>query len=597
MKSRSTAFWFVLAAMLSAAIWFWQRHGASGPAAVNRLLPDFHAEAITGVQVIPTGEPAIEAELTNGVWQLEKPYPYPAQAPAIQYLISRLEKLVPATRLSATEIGGDKNADTEYGFLNPQYAIVLSAGNRQWQLRVGKRTAPGDQVFVRLAGADGAFVTDTGWLQLLPHDATAWRDTSLVAAVGDFSTIEITNGMKAIELRRDPTNHLWRMTRPLNARADNDRITTALEQLHSTQISGFVTDDPKADLTGYGLQPAGLSLWLGDGTNLTAGVQLGKPVPDSPGLVYARRAGWDSIVSVPNDSFSPWRGAVNDFRDPHLLEITVPVTQINVGGSTPFTLQTTGSNIWKVVGESFPVDLDSVREFLGILAGLRVAEFVKDNNTATDLQGFGLDDATATNQITLLAAAGGTNRTIAQIRFGQATTNGVYVRRADENSVYALSRGDFNQLRLLESPWVFRDRRIWNFSETNVVQITLRQNGKTRVLQRQGVNLWDLAESSQGLINPPTLEETAHRLGQLTALDWMGRNVTGTEGGFNPGNLQITVELKNGEKFSVAFGAELPQANTALAAVTLANERWVFVFPPVVYQFVSTYLTIPADVP
>jgi hypothetical protein len=70
-----------------------------------------------------------------------------------------------------------------------------------------------------------------------------------------------------------------------------------------------------------------------------------------------------------------------------------------------------------------------------------------------------------------------------------------------------------------------------------------------------------------------------------------------SEGGFNPGNLQITIELKSGEKQSVDFGMELPRANTALAAVALDNERWAFVFPPVVYQFVATYLTIPQDAP
>ena len=36
---------------------------------------------------------------------------------------------------------------------------------------------------------------------------------------------------------------------------------------------------------------------------------------------------------------------------------------------------------------------------------------------------------------------------------------------------------------------------------------------------------------------------------------------------------------------------------TALAAVTLDGERWAFIFPPVVYQFVLSYLIIPANVP
>jgi len=79
---------------------------------------------------------------------------------------------------------------------------------------------------------------------------------------------------------------------------------------------------------------------------------------------------------------------------------------------------------------------------------------------------------------------------------------------------------------------------------------------------------------------------------------WVARNVTEPEKyGLNPDNPEIVVEMKNGEKFAVAFGTELPNANTALAAVTLEGERWAFVFPPVLYQFVTSYLTIPANVP
>jgi hypothetical protein len=62
-----------------------------------------------------------------------------------------------------------------------------------------------------------------------------------------------------------------------------------------------------------------------------------------------------------------------------------------------------------------------------------------------------------------------------------------------------------------------------------------------------------------------------------------------------PDNLEITVELKSGEKLSVNFGTEISN-QTALAAVTLDGERWAFVFPATLYQFVLAYLTIPANV-
>ena len=71
----------------------------------------------------------------------------------------------------------------------------------------------------------------------------------------------------------------------------------------------------------------------------------------------------------------------------------------------------------------------------------------------------------------------------------------------DEDFIYAIAPEDFN--RLPEAGWEFRDRRIWNFSETNVAQITLHQSGKTRLMIRNGLNKWSLAAGSQGIINPP----------------------------------------------------------------------------------------------
>ncbi|HWY30606.1 MAG TPA: DUF4340 domain-containing protein, partial [Candidatus Acidoferrum sp.] len=172
MKTKSTAIWLIIAVLLFAAIWLVHRYGRGGQTTASGLLPGLHSASVTDIEIIPGGALAIEARLTNGVWQLEKPFLYPARAAAIEDLLSRLENLSPATRLSAAEIGADKNADAEYGFDNPQYSLQISAGQQQWQLRVGKKTAPGDQVFVRVVGADGAFVTDANWLQLLPPDAT-----------------------------------------------------------------------------------------------------------------------------------------------------------------------------------------------------------------------------------------------------------------------------------------------------------------------------------------------------------------------------------------------------------------------------------------
>jgi Domain of unknown function (DUF4340) len=594
MKSKTTAIWFVLAISLFAAIWLMEKYLQPGAPAVAGVLPGVRAAEITRLQISPLGQREISVVRSNGGWRLEKPLAYPAQAAAVQALAAVLEKLTPATRLTAADMHAHKDAEQEFGFENPQFTLVISSGENQRQLVVGNKTAPGDQVFLRVVGTDGAFLTDAGWLALLPRSANDWRDTALVNAAGVCDWIVITNGAKALEFRRDATNQLWRMVRPLAARADSSRIAAALQQLRDGRATQFVSDDPRADLGSYGLQPAELAIWLGQNTNLTDGISAGKTLADNPAQIFARREGWNAVVAADKNTFAGWRGAVNEYRDPHLFTLTAPVAEIEVRGEENYTLSQSGSNAWRVAGEKFPADAANVETFVKLLAGLRIAEFVKDVATPADLQGFGL--ATPGRQIILRGTAGDTNSTLVQVLIGTNDASRVFVKRADEEFVYALKPEDL--VRLPEHGWEFRDRAVWHFSENDIAQVTLRQNGKTRVLVRTGENKWSLGAGSQGIINPPAIEETMHRLGELTAAGWVGRNVTAPEKyGLNPGNLSVTVELKTGEKLEVAFGAELPQSQTALAAVTLDGERWAFVFPPVLYQFVVTYLTIPPNSP
>ncbi len=596
MNSKTTGIWFVIAAALFAFTLFWEHH-AHAPAANANILPELKPSIVTSIEIFPSGALEISAARTNGGWQLTRPVIYPAQTTAIEMLLGTLQKLVPATRISAAELREHRTTEAEFGFDNPQYTITVEGGDHSWQLKVGNKTAPGDQVFLRVIGTDGAFVTDAGWLRFIPRSANDWRDTALVDTGNACDRIVLTNGTKAIELQCDATNHLWRMLRPLQARADSEHIAEALQRLYAAHVSQFVTDDPKTDLTTFGLQPADLDLWLDRGSNFIAAIHIGKTLTNDSTQVYARREGWNTIAATAREPLSFWRGAVNDFRDPHLFELTAPVAEIEVGGRDSFTLQRHGSNDWVVAGEKFPADAENVQQFIKFLAGFRVAEFV-DVVTPSDLQAYGL--ATTTNQIILRSTVGDTNAVIAQLLFGATQTNEIFVKRADEDFIYGLSLADFSNLNALYGEsWEFRDRRIWDFDGTNVAAITLHQNGKTRQIIHDGLNKWSLAPGSQGIINPPALEETAYRFGQLTAYYWMGRNITEPEKryGLNTNNLQITIELKNGEKRTVDFGLEVPHAQTALAAVTLDGERWAFVFPPVLYQFVLSYLTIPANVP
>jgi len=514
MKSKTTIVWFLLAVILAGSIWISDKFFQPAAPGEKPMFPGLLANQVTGIQIIPAGGRTINVGRTNYAWLLETPIAYPAQAAAIDGLLEALEKLTPVMTISAAEMSGRKNANAEFGFTDPQYQLEVAAGGQTWQLVVGNKTAPGDGVYVRVESAGGAQVTDTAWLQFLPHDASDWRDNTLVEVPAALDWLVITNGTQAIELRRDPASRLWRMVRPLQTRANNLSIVTALQQLRAASVSRFISDDPKADLSPYGLDAPTLGISLGCGTNLVTAIYAGSDVAGAPGELYARRQGWNTVFSTAKAPLASWRGAVNDFRDPNLLELTAPVAEVEVDGDNGnFILQRSGSNTWSLAGEKFAVDGSQVAAFIKTLAGLRIVDFVQDVVTPSGWQNFGL--ARPSQQITLRSAVGDTNKVIAQLLFGASTTNGIiYVKRGDEDFVYALSLANLNQLSVPGD--FYRDHRVWSFSETNVASVTLRQSGKIRQLIRTGTNDWSLAAGSQGIINPPAVEEAIHRLGSLT---------------------------------------------------------------------------------
>ncbi|HEX9047293.1 MAG TPA: DUF4340 domain-containing protein [Verrucomicrobiae bacterium] len=592
MKSKTTAIWFVLAAALAAVIWYLNDFLPPAAPQEVHLFNGLHAGRITRLQITPGGGREISVLRTNHLWSLEKPFAYPAQPTAIDSLAAAMEKLTATATLSAAEMSRHKNADAEYGFDNPQFRVDVATADGVWHALVGFKTAPGDGVYVRIIGGTDVYVVDPAWLDLLPRDANVWRDTTLVEMPPTVDWLVITNGTQVIELRRNPTNRLWSMVYPLQTPADNLRIVTALQQLRTAKVSQFVSDDPKTDWTGYGLEPAALDIWLGYGTNMLTALHVGKDVAGASAQTYARRDGLNSVVATAKEPLLLWRGLVNDFRDPNLIELTAPVAEVEMRNGDNFTLQLR-SNEWTVAGEKFAADQQEIQDYIKTLGNVRVADFVQDVVTGTGYQKYGLDNPS--RQVTLRSVAGDTNSVIAQLQFGAISTNVVFAKRAREPFVYSVSLDELNRLSLPGD--YFRDRHIWSFSETNVATVTVQQDGKARQMTRTGTNAWSLT-AGQGIINPPAIEEVVHRLGDLNSYGWVGRKFNDENLQLTTNSLAVTIEMKSGEKHTVQFGrgVQVPSL-TALAVVTLDGERWAFIFPPVLYPLIQENLAIPASNP
>jgi len=594
MNTRSIWIWLSLGCVLGGLVLLHKHFGKPPPPAPRKVLPLLQAEKVDTVQIRPRGQVEIRAERTKDGWQLVEPISYRAQSVVLDTLLQELQKLEAAAFIPEPELKPGRDAADDFGLKTPAASIVLHQGNYRTQVLIGARTAPGDQFFLQVVGVEGINVVDAELLNLLPASCHDLRDTAFVElAEQACNRISVTNGGRFFELERTGPNKRWRMVRPIDARADNERITDLLQRLNTVRVRQFVSDDPDADLGAFGLQPAELELVFRQGTNVVAHLKFGAGATNRPGEVYACRAGQHSIVSVSKDPLALWGGSVNDFRDPRLMSLDGEVRKLEIQAGETFSVEQQTNGAWRVLPDGYPADAVAVRDLLVALSSLKIAEFTQDVVPPIVLPNYGLAPP---SRKYILSAPGPqqTNEVLVELEFGTNVNDRVYARRAGEGSVYAVNWNEVQRLPV--TPVEMRDRRIWDVSEDDLAGVTIQQQGKTRQLLRKARHEWSLAPGSQGIINELAIEESVRPLCRLTAAAWVARGAEKKgEYGFSEQGYHLTLDLKSGEKLALELGRQAG-GDTAYAAVNLQRETWIFVMPPATYRFLATYLVIPGAV-
>jgi hypothetical protein len=589
MSSKNTWLWLTAAAALFAFIFLFEHYRPRPETGPKFLLPGLNAKAVTTVQVEIAGQPEIRVERTNGVWQLVTPVIYPAQNTNVEKLLDALQQLTVAHAISEKEFRKDPKAEEDYGIEPPQISLILDSGR---PIHFGHRTAPGDQVFVRVIGIGGVSVVDASVLDLFPQNANTWRDTTFADFKNAaFDRISVTNTVKSQSflLQRDSTNKLWAMIVPIKTRADSEKVDGAVHALEELRIQQFVTDDPKADLENFGLQPPALTVALGQGTDTLFTLDFGKELTNSPGSIYARRRDQNTVVTLSTNALGQWNAYYDVFRDRHLVTLVGPLESIQVQGQDKFSLQWQ-TNTWRVLPQDFPVDQILAKQLARTLSEMQITEFAKDSVTEPDLPRYGLASPARKYILNWAVSLTATNPPT-ELDFGTNSDNQVFARRVGEDAVYGISLQDFEALP--SASWQLRDRHIWNFDVNDIAQITVQQNGQTRQIVHTGTNGWSLAAGSSGTINDSAIEDTARQLGSLSAFFWAGHGAGKlAQFGFVPGGYQISIQLKNGQKLNVQFGA-MTSLGAPYASVMLDGEPWIFEFPPDLYPSVQFCLAIP----
>lgn len=605
MNTRTTWTLVTLAAGLFALIWFVERPlriRASAP--VSRLIfSGLDPVKVNEIQVFSTNHGKITLKKTNNVWQITNPIQFRADPNRVYSLLVTLSNLQWMAYITPEQLQGRPKAKEEFGLNSPQYSFEITDGERSFNWRIGRRTAPGDQTFLEIV-AGPLYVVDSRLIDVFPRQLDDWRDRALIPFAGiPINQLQVTAGgvpTRGFKLTFDPTNKLWKMVLPQSWRVDNVKINNLLIKLAQAEISRFVSEAPRTDteLEALGLRPPELAIEFGNNdTNPVAGLMVGNSPATNSTLVYVQHKGRPEVFLAPADAVSAWRAAPSDFRERHLIASPPEgIGAIEIQGEDACILRRQKDGIWWVAEpHSFPADPVLMTNLLSALT-TNLVDFEK--GVVTDRASYGLAKPVLQYRVLSATTNGDAGRLLGVIDFGVTNETGpVFTRRSDtdETSVDRIRREDFS--RLPQASWQLRDRRIWDFAASNVMAVTIRQKGYTNKFVRNTTGEWIVAPETQGFVNPFALEETLHRMGELRAYWWTGRGQEPDDRyGFKEINHQVQLDVrKDGrtESLLIDFGMASPTSLHPYAAVTLGGVRMVFEFPlTLYYELVREHLTV-----
>jgi hypothetical protein len=584
MRSRSPWILLAVAALLFAYIWRYERPGLGPPRHVaeqRRVFPDLDPARVTAM-TLTRSNLVLRLDRVQGRWRLADPS-YPANTFLVDNWLQSVAALESSDRLDARDWEGQPGGLATLGLDPPRAEVTLEQGPRKYSFQLGDRSPLGSKMYLKLLEVPTVEVTGAAPLDRLPASGIDWRDLQFVHLSGlPFDRLEMHSAGREYEVQRDATARRWRLTNPRPARADHGRVELLLQQLQATPVLGFVLDAPVADLEPFGLLNPVAVLTLSEGTNRTLMVEFGGAHADNSELVYARRSNLPGIVLAPRETLDAVAVPYTELLDYRLIDRSLEnLAGVEVTAAESFALEPRTDGVWQITQPlALPTDPGLTAMFLEHLRAMRVIEVTKEIVTDLDLPTYGL--ANPQHRIRLLwnGTPASAQQMELRLDFGTNVAGRVYVRRSDENPVYAVDAND--AFGLPRAAFELRDRRLWQFQTNDVVSLSVTRQGTTQKLLRSSRGQWTFAPGSQGIVNTFALEEAVHRFGTLRARHWVARGQAALD---RYGILQLghrlEIELSRGGQtatLTLDFGAGSPSGGP-FAALELEGEPTIFECP------------------
>jgi hypothetical protein len=356
------------------------------------------------ISLAPAAGEAIRLVKDAGGWKVAAPFAAPADASAVESMLTSLEKL------EADEVVVEQAANpAEYGLDKPSrtVAAVVEGAPAPLKVEFGAKSPDGSSVYARAAGSPKVYLVPQwveGSFDKKPFDL---RDRDLLHVKrDDVRSLEVSGPEGSYSLARTDAGE-WAFTKPVATRAGRWSVDGLLGTVENLRMDS-VAAEAAADAKPYGLdQPTRtVSLVLKDGS--TRALEIGAAAPDpaatpspSPSLAkkgekaeppkptkyYARQAGTGLVAVVPATLADDLAKGMGELRAKRLLEVATYETEgleAVAGGTKKVYAKSTTKDKdgfdktqWKrTAPDAKDLETTKVEDALFKMGGVEIQEFV-----------------------------------------------------------------------------------------------------------------------------------------------------------------------------------------------------------------------------
>jgi len=257
-----------------------------------------------------------------------------------------------------------------------------AAGDKDLRhLLIGDKTPTGTDLFAKRAGDKAVLLipsNEEGTFNLSTFDL---RDKVLIKFERDkVDGIEVNADGKVLQIAKSGE---WKITRPVQARADFGSVEGLIGQLQTAQMKSIVANDASpADLKKYGLDKPTTTINLSLGS-ARATLLVGGKAED--GSVYARDASRPAVMTIDATFADDLKKGADQFRRKDIFEFrafNANRLEVTRGGQTVVFEKKKGEgdkpDTWRrVTPTAGDVDREKVEGLLSKLANMRAASFTE----------------------------------------------------------------------------------------------------------------------------------------------------------------------------------------------------------------------------